>query len=78
VDRGTRLTIDESINHVKFGGNVMCDNQQSALMVASGFPDFFGPEIDKNRKPGYTYYYHFHPDRDSHRHIWIYTEGGVR
>ncbi len=74
VTRGKRLTIYESINHVQFGGNVMCDDVYSAKMVASGFPGFIGPEIDKNQKPGNSYYFHFHPDRYSHRHIWFYTK----
>ncbi len=69
---GERLTISESVNHVKFGGNVICDNQSSALSVAVEFGIFIGPEIDSNRKTGYTYYYHYHPDRNSHRHIWFY------
>ena len=52
----------------------MCDDVYSAKMVASGFPGFIGPEIDKNQKPGNSYYFHFHPDRYSHRHIWVYTK----
>lgn len=37
VVRGTRMTINETVNYVKFGGDVMCDNQSSALNVASHF-----------------------------------------
>ena len=70
--RGERLTINESVNYIKTGGNVMCDSQQSAFAVASNFPSFIGPEIDKNQKLGFTYYPHYHPDRYSHRHIWFY------
>ena len=73
VVRGERLTILESIENVEFGGNVMCDDISSATLVANGFENPIGPEIDKNQKPGYTYYYHYHPDRNSHRHIWFYT-----
>ena len=72
VVRGKRLTVIESIGYVTIGGNVMCDNQSSALLVAVAFPGFIGPEIDVNQKPGNTYYPHYHPDRNSHRHIWFY------
>ncbi len=69
---GKRLTIGESQTHVELGGNVICDNKNSALSVAIGFGIFIGPEIDKNKKPNHVYYWHYHPDRDSHRHIWFY------
>ncbi len=73
VVRGYRMTIEEAYYHVSFGYDVMCDTQQNALSVAVKFRGFIGPEIDKNQKSGYKYYYHYHPDRNSHRHIWIYN-----
>ena len=71
IMRGKRLTIGESVIHITKGGNVMCDDFYSANMVAVAFPKRVGPEIDKNQLPGKKYYYHFHPDRYSHRHIWF-------
>ena len=52
----------------------MCDNFYAASLVADNFPNKIGPEIDANRKPGRKYYQHFHPDRNSHRHIWFITQ----
>jgi len=73
VIRGNRLTLVESVDHINMGGNIICDNEKSAFMVSVFFPEYIGPEIDLNQKPGNVYYYHYHPDRNSHRHIWYYT-----
>jgi len=54
------------------GKDVMCNNELNAYRVASVFPNYIGKEIDKYQKPGNTYYWHFHPDRNSHIHIWYY------
>ena len=72
VIRGQRLTISESISHVKIGGNVFCDNQISALSVVLPFEERLGPEIHGGNDPTARYYPHYHPDRNSHRHIWFY------
>lgn len=71
VVRGKRLTIQDSVKHVKKGGNVMCDTKIFAEAVAFEFPTHTKCEIDQRQKPGYTYYRHYHPDRFSHRHIWF-------
>lgn len=77
VVRGQRMTIAESQAHVSVGGNVMCDNQSSAILVASRFANSYGPEIHHNGDPGY--YMHYHPwgKKDDeynvygHPHIWF-------
>ncbi len=75
MDRGERLTINDSVTHVKFGGDVMCDNQQSALMAASEFPGFYLDKIHGSGQP--VFYPHYHPwngygYKHSHPHIWFY------
>lgn len=50
----------------------MCDDHDSAYMVATIFPEHTNYEIDKKQKNGNVYYWHYHPDRYSHRHIWFY------
>ena len=73
VLRGDRLTIDEAYYHVLVGNDVMCDNRYYAYEVAKKFKyHLLKPEIDKIQIPGNKYYYHYHPDRNSHRHIWYY------
>ncbi len=71
VARGDRLTILESKNYVKFGGDVMCDNKNSALSVAVHFDDYFYHNPHRNGATGY--YPHYHPwDGPKHPHIWFY------
>ena len=71
VIRGERLTIEESINHVKMNNDVMCDTRVSAYSVASHFPDFYEELAHNNGAEGY--YPHFHPWRaKGHPHIWFY------
>ena len=73
IGRGERLTIDQSVTTVKMGESVMCDDHSSAFAVASQFPGMEG-DYPHNKYPGQTYYYHYHPDRRGHTHIWFYGE----
>lgn len=68
-----RMDIPTTVRIVKRGSSVMCDDKKSAELVASYFPEPRGPEMDMNKKPGNTYYNHYHPDNYSHRHIWYYN-----
>ncbi len=53
VARGDRLTILQSIDHVEFGGDVMCDNKSSALSVAIAFKGYFYHNSHCNGATGY-------------------------
>lgn len=71
VVRGERLTIEETINHVKMNNDVMCDTRISAYSVASQFAGFYEDPAHHNGAKGY--YPHFHPwNGPNHPHIWFY------
>ncbi len=63
VELGNKITIQDSIDRVATGKDVMCNNRFSAQMVAVYFPNHIEPEIDKTQKPGSAYYWHYHKDR---------------
>ena len=48
----------------------MCANQRAAktLTVINGYWNAVGPEIHGDE----GYYWHYHPNRYSHTHIWFY------
>ncbi len=74
VERGNRLTIQQTYQYVELGGNVMCDNDFYARQVATMFPEYVGPEIDNpsHWKIGNKYYYHYHKDdHETKNHIWF-------
>ena len=71
VELGNKITIQESVDRVATGKDVMCNNKFSAQMVAVYFPNHYGPEIHDKYK-NVKYYPHFHPYDYSHIHIWYY------
>ena len=71
VVRGERLTIEESVNHVRMNNDVMCDTRDFAFQVASNFKNFYEEGAHHNGVKGY--YPHFHPwNGYGHPHIWFY------
>ena len=66
---GKGLSITEASIRVSLGFNVMCANQDAArwLVVINGYVNAVGPEIH-----GDGYYWHYHPHRNTHTHIWFF------
>lgn len=70
---GKPLTYNEAILRVEQKGNIMCSDKSYAKSVAEVFPNYIGPEINKIKKTGVTYYYHFHiNDKHGSPHIFFY------
>ena len=71
VVRGERLTIEETVIHVRMNNDVMCDTRDSAFQVASRFDDYYFDPPHRGGAKGY--YPHYHPwDGYRHPHIWFY------
>ncbi len=69
VMRGERLSIEESISYVNSWGDIMCDNQLYAKLVASEWDDSYHHSAHRGGAAGY--YPHYHPwDGYNHPHIW--------
>ena len=70
---GRGLTIAEASARVASGKDVMCPSQGAAklLLVLNGYGNAVGPE----KHGGEGYYWHYHPNRHTHIHIWYYGEG---
>ena len=60
--------VDASIR-VACGWDVLCANEAAArwIIVLNGYWNYVGPEIHG----GDGYYWHYHPNRNSHTHIWF-------
>ena len=67
---GRGLTFSEAKARVASGFDIMCANQGAALwlVVTNGYWNAVGPEIHGDD----GYFWHFHPNRNSHLHIWFY------
>ncbi len=65
---GRGLSFFEACIRVACGGDVMCANQDAArwILVANLYTNAVGPEIHGSS----GYYWHYHPNRNSHTHIW--------
>lgn len=67
---GNGLTFSEASIRVACGLDIMCANEPAAkwLVVINGYWNYVGPEIHGDE----GYYWHYHPNRNSHTHIWFY------
>ena len=67
---GRGLSFTEASVHVASGRDIMCANQGAALwlIIVNGYWTAVGPEIHGDE----GYYWHYHPNRNSHTHIWFY------
>ena len=67
---GKGLTFSEAKTRVASGFDIMCANQGAALwlVVTNGYWNAVGPEIHGDS----GYFWHYHPHRNSHLHIWYY------
>ena len=67
---GKGLTIIEASARVSCGFSIMCANEGAArwLLILNGYWNHTAAEIHG----GAGYYWHYHPHRNSHTHIWFY------
>lgn len=70
---GNGLTFVEASSRVACGLDIMCANHGAAkwLVVVNGYWNAVGPEIHGDE----GYYWHYHPHRNSHTHIWYLGVG---
>ena len=75
VITGSPLTFDQARIRVSMGQNLMCANEAAAraIVFANGYVNAVGPEIHPRGTDTSGYFYHFHPNRSSHVHIWFYS-----
>ena len=75
VITGKPLTFDQARIRVSMGQNLMCANEAAAraIVFANGYVNAVGPEIHLRGTDISGYFYHFHPNRNSHVHIWFYS-----
>jgi len=70
---GRELTLEEACIRVSMGFDLMCANEEAAVVILllNRYFNPVGPE--KHGRPGQDgYYWHYHPNRNSHIHIWYY------
>ena len=67
---GRGLTFLEACARVSCGLSVMCANQDAArwILVVNCYWGAVGPETHGDE----GYYWHYHPHRNTHTHIWYY------
>lgn len=67
---GQGLTFSEASLRVACGYDIMCANQSGALSIVinNGYWNAVGPEIHGEE----GYFWHYHPNRNTHVHIWYY------
>ena len=70
VVTGRGLTFSEARVRVASGSDIMCANQGAALwlVISNGYWNAVGPEIHGDD----GYFWHYHPNRNSHVHIWYF------
>ena len=75
VITGRPLTFDQARIRVSMGQNLMCANEAAAraIVFANGYVNAVGPEIHPRGTDTSGFFYHFHPNRSSHVHIWFYS-----
>lgn len=71
IDYSNPISATESVNRVKSGLSFYTFNRTNAQQIvkAAGL-GVIGPEIDKNLKSNYLYYYHFHTGNRNGAHGW--------
>ena len=67
---GDGITFVEASARVAIGLDVMCINHDAAkwIVIINCYWNAVGPEIHGDE----NYYWHYHPNRHSHTHIWYY------
>ena len=70
---GKPISYENDLIRVQTNRSIMCENEYYAIQITKNFPEAIGPEIDKIRKPGKTYYRHYHISiNHGDPHIWFY------
>ena len=66
---GKGITLQEASARVSMGLDLMCANENAAktILLVNGYANAVGPEIH-----GVGYFPHYHPNRNSHTHIWFF------
>ena len=67
---GRGLTLTEASFRVSCGLDIMCANEAAArwILIVNGYRNHTSPEIHGDE----GYYWHYHPHRNTHTHIWYF------